>query len=204
VFKSRTKKIAAATATAAALVGIVLTTSAAAQPTSAPASSNAPQAVATKTIPTKSVSRVLGQGVMNGKSWSAKLVYYPTTPANYAPGHNPKSLVCIAVTINGKATNDGYGAECDGVSGPHDPSTDLGMYGQDYYPGGSSLFFGQPVADVASATMTFTNSGPVTVQKVTIPGTDFSAYAIPVAAGQHMKGLNEYNAKHQVVGHQSF
>ena len=192
------KKLAIATASATALAGIMLSTTAAAQPTSsAPTSTSA-----TKTIATKSVSRSLGQGVLDGKTWSAQLVYYPTTPANYAPGHNPKGLVCIAVSINGKATS-GYG-ECDGVTGPHDTSTDLGMYGQSSYAGGSSLFFGQPVADVASATMTFTNSGPVTVQKVTIPGTDFSAYAIPVAAGQHMKGLNEYNAKHQVVGHQSF
>jgi len=194
------KKLAIATASATALAGIMLSTTAAAQPTSsAPTSTSA-----TKTIATKSVSRSLGQGVLDGKTWSAQLVYYPTTPANYAPGHNPKSLVCIAVTINGKATNDGYGAECDGVSGPHDPSTDLGMYGQDYYPGGSSLFFGQPVADVASATMTFTNSRSITVEKVTIPGTAFSAYVIPVSAHAHMKGLNEYNSRHQLVGHQDF
>lgn len=200
---NRIKKIATATATAAALVGIVLTTSAAAQPTSAPKNSAPAKAVATRTVATKSVSRLLGQGVMDGKTWSAKLVYYPTTPANFAPGHNPKGLVCIAVTIDGKATG-GYGEECDGVDGPHDPGTDLGMYGQDYYPGGSSLFFGQPVAAVASATMTFGNSRPVTVQKVTIPGTDFSAYVIPVAAHLTMKGLNEYNTHHHLVSHQNF
>ena len=200
---NRIKKIATATATAAALVGIVLSTSAAAQPNSAPTSKAATKTVATKVIATKSVSRLLGQGVMDGKTWSAKLVYYPTTPANFAPGHNPKGLVCIAVTINGK-TVGGYGEECEGVTGPDDPNTNLGMYGQDYYPGGSSLFFGQPVADVASATMTFTNSHPITVQKVTIPGTDFSAYAIPVAAHLGMKGLDEYNSHHHVVSHQNF
>jgi len=192
------KKLAIATASATALAGIMLSTTAAAQPTSsAPTSTSA-----TKTIATKSVSRSLGQGVLDGKTWSAKLVYYPTTPANYAPGHNPKGLVCIAVAINGKATS-GYG-ECDGVTGPHDTSTDLGMYGQSSYAGGSSLFFGQPVADVASATMTFTNSRSITVEKVTIPGTAFSAYVIPVSAHAHMKGLNEYNSRHQLVGHQDF
>ena len=199
---NRIKKIAAATATAAALAGIVLATSAAAQPNAAQSNSAQPNS-ATKIIPTKSVSRLLGQGVMDGNAWSAKLVYYPNTPANYAPGHNPKGLVCIAVTINGKAATGGYGQECDGVTGPHDPSTDLGMYGQNSYPGGS-LFFGQPAADVASATVTFTNSRPVTVEKVTIPGTDCSAYVVPVAAHLTMKGLNEYNSSHHVVSHQDF
>jgi hypothetical protein len=199
---NRIKKLATAAATALALTGVVLSTAAAAQPNSAPASGTAAQP-ATKVLPVPSVSRGLGQGVMGHTTWSAKLVYYPTTPANYSPGHNPKGLVCIAVTIDGKSTG-GYGAVCDGVTGPHDTSTDLGMYGQNTYAGGAGLFFAQPTANVASATMTFSNGRPVTVEKVTIPGTDFSAYVIPVAAHLDMKGLNEYDSHHHLVSHQDF
>ncbi len=205
-------KVVLAGATAvAALSGLVLSSSAsAAQPQPAQSRTVASkavvqpgseQAVAQKSSPAKSESRVLGAGVMDGHRWSAALVYYPKAPAGYAPGRNPEGLLCIAVTMDGKPTNP-YGEECMSVTGPHDPSSDLGDYGQDYYAGGSSLFFGQPLANVASATMTFGNARSITVPKVTIPGTDFSAYVIPVAAHLQMKNLYEYDSHHHLVSQQ--
>jgi len=205
------KAVLAGATAVAALGGLALSSSAsAAQPQSAPSRTVASkavvqpgseQAVAQKSSPATSESRVLGVGVMDGHRWSAALVYYPKTPAGYAPGHNPKELLCIAVTMDGKPTNP-YGEECMSVTGPHDPSGDLGDYGQDYYAGGSSLFFGQPLAHVASATMTFGNARSITVPKVTIPGTDFSAYVIPVAAHLQMKNLYEYDSQHHLVSQQ--
>jgi hypothetical protein len=160
-----------------------------------------PAAAPTAGVPT--LSKVVGKGAMDGSSWSVALVYYATAPVGADVGSGPGGLVCLATSVNNKIVNP-YG-DCAGVSGPQDPSTDLGMYGQSQptdLPG--TIFYAQPKTDVAYATMTFTNGKPVTVQKVTIPGTDFSAYVVPIAPGLHMHGLNEYDSPHRVVGHQDF
>jgi len=147
-------------------------------------------------------SAQLGHGTLDGHTWSAELVYYPVTPPSYAPGHNPAGLVCLAVAVDGKPSVP-YGVQCDSATGPHDMSTNLGGVGQNYFAGGFSLVYGTPVAKVSSATMTFGNASPVTVRKVTIPGTDFSAYVIAVGAGVHTKTLTEYDSHHRVVDRQN-
>ncbi len=78
------------------------------------------------------------------------------------------------------------------------------MYGDRTLPGGATLFIAQPKEQVVSATMTYTDGHTTTVDKVTIPGTAFSAYVIPVPPDRHMAGLDEYDAQHHVVGHQNF
>jgi hypothetical protein len=77
------------------------------------------------------------------------------------------------------------------------------MYGEHTLPNGAALFIAQPPANVASATMTFTDAAPTTVTTATIPGTAFSAYAVPVPATSHMHALDEYDSSHHPVGHQN-
>ena len=156
----------------------------------------APKSTAPRSAP-------LGHGTLDGHTWSAELVYYPVTPPSYAPGHNPVGLVCLAVAVDGKPSAP-YGVQCDSATGPHDMSTNLGGVGQNDFAGGFSLVYGTPVANVSSATMTFGNARSISVPKVTIPGTDFSAYVIAVGAGVHTKTLTEYDNHHRTVDQQNF
>jgi hypothetical protein len=145
------------------------------------------------------LSEVVDKGTMGSTTWSVSLVYYPTAPKG--SGFGNEGVVCLESSIDGRALDPS--GSCDGVSGPQDPNTDAGMYGVDQPTGlPGKIFYAQPQPEVAYATMTFTNGTPITVQKVTVPGTAFSAYVIPVAPGLHMHGLNEYNSQHQVVSHQ--
>ncbi|MGK4583069.1 hypothetical protein [Kitasatospora sp. HPMI-4] len=148
------------------------------------------------------VSRVVGKGVLGGTAWSVSLTYYPHTPEDFAPGHNPAGLVCLSTVVGGKSVSP-YG-DCSGVTGPGDKTTALGMYGTRTLPGGATLFIAQPKEKVVAATMTYADGHTTTVDKVTIPDTAFSAYVIPVPADRHMAGLDEYDAQHHVVAHQNF
>ena len=160
----------------------------------------APKSTAPRSAPQ---SVPLGHGTLDGHIWSAELVYYPVTPPSYAVGDTSEGLVCLAVTVDGKPSAP-YGVQCDSATGPHDTSPNLGGVGQSNFPGGFKLVYGTPVANVSSATMTFDSASPVTVPKVTIPGTDFSAYVIAVGAGVHAKTLTEYDSHHRVVDHPNF
>ncbi len=183
------------------LAGLAVNTSASASTTPAPAKTTVSTAGPT-TKPADAVSKVVGKGVLGGSAWSETLTYYPHTPKSFAPGHNPVGLVCLSLAVDGKTTSP-YG-DCAGVTGPADKSTSLGMYGERTLPGGATLFIAQPKEQVVSATMTFKGGRTTTVDKVTIPGTAFSAYVVPVPADQHMASLDEYDAQHHVVGHQDF
>ncbi|WP_371500048.1 hypothetical protein OG871_26785 [Kitasatospora sp. NBC_00374] len=195
--QARTKKLIAAAAAAAALAGLALSTSASADST--PAATADPLASGPVA---GQLSQTVGSGVLDGAAWSVTLTYYPTVPADYAPGEKTAgSLVCLRTTFNDRVTNP-YG-DCAGVKSPTDTSP-RGMYGQHNLPNGASLFLAQPAADVASATMTFSNTTPTTATTATIPGTAFTAYAIPVPATSHQTTLDEYDTQHHTVGHQNF
>ncbi|MER7772899.1 hypothetical protein [Kitasatospora sp. NPDC096140] len=147
------------------------------------------------------LSQTVGSGVVDGATWSVTLTYYPTVPADYAPGEKtPAGLVCLRTVFDGRADSP-YGA-CAGVKGPTDQSP-RGMYGERTLPNGARLFLAQPAAAVVGATMTFGNAAPTTVTAATVPGTDFTAYAVPVPAASHMSALDEYDAQHKAVGHQN-
>ncbi|GAA2142994.1 hypothetical protein GCM10009760_28790 [Kitasatospora kazusensis] len=206
-------------AAVAALAGLALSTSAiastagttgapAARPGTAPAAAAAVVAVAPQAAaaapaaakPSGPVSRTVGKGVLDGRSWSVTLTYYPTEPANYPTGPAHRGLVCLNTVVGGQAA-DPYG-DCATVSGPTDSSLS-GMYGEHTLPDGASIFVAQPKAAVASATMTFTDGRTTTAKTVTLPGTAFTAYVVPVPAALHMSSLDEYDAQHHVVGHQA-
>ncbi|WP_035799760.1 hypothetical protein [Kitasatospora mediocidica] len=148
------------------------------------------------------LSTIVGSGELDGAAWSVTLTYYPTVPTDYLPGTgNAGQLVCLRTSFNGR-TNSPYG-DCAGVKGPTDTAPS-GMYGEKTFPNGAGIFIAQPVAGVAGATMTFSNAAPTTATTATIPGTAFTAYAIPVPAASHMHGLDEYDTQHHTVGHQNF
>ncbi|MER7772897.1 hypothetical protein [Kitasatospora sp. NPDC096140] len=220
--QARTTKLAAAAAAAVALAGLALSTSAGAAsapaaadplaPAIATATATAAAAPVTNTDPTAAPvtpaaaaeprAATVGSGVVDGTAWSVTLTYYPTTPADYAPGVKTRAgLVCLRTVLDGRA-NSRYG-DCAGVKGPTDQSP-RGMYGERTLPNGARLFIAQPAAAVVGATMTFGNAAPTTVTTVTVPGTDFTAYAVPVPAASRMSALDEYDAQHKTVGHQDF
>ncbi|GAA2142986.1 hypothetical protein GCM10009760_28770 [Kitasatospora kazusensis] len=146
------------------------------------------------------VSRTVGQGVLDGRSWSVTLTYYPTEPADYPTGPAHRGLVCLKTVVAGTPT-DPYG-NCAGVAGPT-ATGPAGLYGDQTLPDGGTLFIAQPKAAVASATMTFTDGRTTTAKTVTLPGTAFTAYVVPVPAALHMSSLDEYDAQHHAVGHQA-
>ncbi|MDH6132775.1 hypothetical protein P3T37_002161 [Kitasatospora sp. MAA4] len=160
-----------------------------------------PPPAAAATVPGQ-LSQIVGSGVLDGTTWSVTLTYYPTTPPDFVPGEKSTgSLVCLQTTLNNQPTSP-YG-DCAGVKGLTAPNPS-GMYGQHMLPDGASIFIAQPAADVATATMNFTNTAPTTATTATIPGTAFTAYAIPIPAASHMHTLDEYDTQHHTVGHQNF
>ncbi|MFJ1707044.1 hypothetical protein [Kitasatospora sp. NPDC088346] len=196
--RARTKLLAGAAA-AAALAGLALSTSASADSTPAPGPTAAPVSSGPDAAP---LSQVVGSGVLDGADWSVTLTYYPVVPADYAPGERTAgSLVCLRTAFEGRVTSP-YG-DCAGVKGPTDTGP-IGMYGQHTLPNGADLFVAQPAANVATATMSFGNAAPTTATTVTIPGTAFTAYVIPVPAASHQSALDEYDTEHHPVGHQKF
>ncbi|MCX5063873.1 hypothetical protein OOK12_44300 [Streptomyces sp. NBC_00452] len=161
-------------------------------------------------------SVVVGRGVLGGEPWSVTLTYYATFPKGFTPPspsgllHSPApkghSLLCTNVVIDGAPeghTTDPW-AGCTVVDGTRDTdhTTGASLEGNtDKGNTGSRLFLVHPDAAVAHATMTFRDGRHATAKVAAVPGTAYRAYAIPIASGQSIAAVDEYDAHNRLLNH---
>ncbi|MCX5287078.1 MULTISPECIES: hypothetical protein [unclassified Streptomyces] len=223
---TRVKKLATAVAAGVAAVGITAAVAAASDTShrsSTPAVSHRAASVARQSVghPTPPgapalPSVVVGRGVLGGKPWSVTLTYYATFPKGFTPPsppgllHSPApkghSLLCTNVVIDGAPeghTTDPW-AGCTVVDGARDTdhTTGASLEGNtDKGTTGGRLFLVHPDAAVARATMTFRDGRHATAKVTALPGTAYRAYAIPIASGQTIAAVDEYDAHNRLLNH---
>ncbi|WP_405657843.1 hypothetical protein [Streptomyces sp. NBC_00079] len=164
-------------------------------------------------------SAVVGRGTLGGKPWSVTLQYYATFPDGYTPPPNPTfptlrhmptpkghSLLCTRIVIDGEPEGHPTGpwVECDIVNGPRDDNhtTRAGLHGNtDKATAGNRLFMAQPETAVTHAIVTFRDGTHATADVITVPGTAYRAYAIPITTGQSIEAVDEYDAHNHLLKH---
>lgn len=161
------------------------------------------------------VVQPIAHGVVDGVNWSVTLEYYPTLPAGFGwkpiPGIDqpePKALLCQRMVIDGVLIDHQGGpwADCQPLSGPHDPqgSGDEGLWGfQDKGTSGTRLFVSNPEATVASGVVTLTDGTRLEAPAVSVRGTSYRAWAVAVPDGHTIASVDQYDAHHHLVSHET-
>lgn len=153
-----------------------------------------------------SVTRLIGSGAFaDGTSWSVSLQYYPTAPASFVKedGAVPAGdgVLCQHMYIGGVLIDHQAGtwADCDAAD-PDDPQSDEGLWGfTDEGTSGDRLFVAQPPASVTRAVFGFQDHDTRSTNTVSLPGTPFTAYVMPISTGETIFSIDEYNAAGQLV-----
>ncbi|MBM9510380.1 hypothetical protein [Actinacidiphila acididurans] len=161
------------------------------------------------------VVQSIAHGVVDGVNWSVTLEYYPTLPADFGwkpvPGTDqpePKALLCQRMVIGGVLIDHQGGpwADCQPLSGPHDPqgSGEEGLWGfQDKGTSGTRLFVSNPEATVASGVVTLTDGTRLEAPAVSVRGTSYRAWAVAIPDGHTIASVDQYDAHHHLVSHET-
>ncbi|WP_405657924.1 hypothetical protein [Streptomyces sp. NBC_00079] len=223
---TQVKKIATATAAGMAVVGITAAAAvasvghrdnhAATVRESASSAARQPADRTTYTAAARPKTAVVGRGTLGGRPWSVTLEFYPTWPKGFTPPTYPerlhipaptgRSLLCTQSVIDGvpwqRATEPW--ADCEVVEGARDDghTSGTGLRGNtDKGARGNRLLVAHPEAAVTHAAVTFRDGRRVTADVVSVPGTSYRAYAIPIATGQTIAAVDEYDAHNRLVSH---
>jgi hypothetical protein len=220
------RKAGVAAATAVAIGAMSLGASAMAAPSapSAPSAhrAGAPAAVAAEAVvaPAKHAPRVvtqlIGKGRVDGKPWSVALEFHRTLPEGYdlptspdgttAPG---TALLCQRMYIDGVRIDHQGGpwADCQPVTGAHDPagSGGMGLWGfQDKGTSGSRLMVANPESEVAFGVVVLTDGTRLKAPTVTVPGTDYRAWAVAIPDGRTIATVDQYDSRHHRLTHDTY
>lgn len=209
-----------ATVAVAALGGVSFGASAseaasgpAVHPASAPASVVAKRSASAHRQAPKVVRQVIGKGRVDGHRWSVALEFHRTLPKGYtvptlpdgttAPG---TSLLCQRMYIGGVRIDHQGGpwADCQPVTGAQDPhaSGGMGLWGlHDKGLSGSRLMVSNPEADVAYGVVSLSDGTQVKATTVTVPGTTYRAWAVPVPDGRTITAVDQYDTRHHRLTH---
>ncbi|MFB7109752.1 hypothetical protein [Streptomyces sp. NPDC056291] len=221
------RKAVIAAVAAAAIGGVSLGASAVAAPP-APASGPAVQrsgasatvvakrdAASQKQAP-RVVTQVIGKGRVDGQRWSVALEFYPTLPEGFTLPTQPDgttvpgtSLLCQRMYIGGVRIDHqgGRWSDCQPVNGAHDPqgTGSMGLWGlQDKGTSGTRLMVANPEADVAYGVLAFSDGSSVKAATVGVPGTDYRAWAAPIANGKTIAAVDQYDAHHHRLSHDTY
>ncbi|MFD8072683.1 hypothetical protein ACFV3E_08500 [Streptomyces sp. NPDC059718] len=220
------RKAGVAAAAAVAIGAMSLGASAMAAPSapSAPAAhrAGAPAAVAAKAVaaPGKQapqvVTQLIGKGRVDGKRWSVALEFHRTLPEGYdlptspdgttAPG---TALLCQRMYIDGVRIDHQGGpwSDCQPVTGAHDPagSGSMGLWGfQDKGTTGSRLMVSNPEAAIAYGVVELTDGTRLKAATVTVPGTDYRAWAVAIPDGRTIAAVDQYDSHHHRLSHDTY
>lgn len=221
-FSRRSKLVAVAGATVAAIGGITFSASASTSASGPAYHAVAPAAMtsAHRSAP-KVISQLIGHGLVDGQSWSVTLEYHLTLPKGYHEALPPSmaqsskahtSLLCQRMVIGGVPIDQQTGpwADCTAVNGPHDQQ--IGAYGgglrglndKQGIPG-SRLFVGTTtMPNVAYGTVVLTNGQVLTGHVATIPHTGYHGWAVAIPNHHTMTSFNLYDAHHHRLAHQTW
>ncbi|MFJ9914726.1 hypothetical protein [Actinacidiphila glaucinigra] len=221
------RKAGMATAAAVAIGAVSFGASAVAAPAgpAAPAAHRvgaSPAAVAAKAVaaPRKQtpqvVTQLIGKGRVDGKPWSVALEFHRSLPEGYelptapngttAPG---TALLCQRMYIDGVRIDHQGGpwSDCQPVTGTHDPagSGGMGLWGfQDKGTSGSRLMVSNPEADIAYGIVNLTDGTRLKAPTVTVPGTDYRAWAVAIPNGKTISAVDQYDKRHHRLTHDTY
>ncbi|MFF7210507.1 hypothetical protein ACFZAU_08170 [Streptomyces sp. NPDC008238] len=188
----------------------------AAQRAGAPAAVPAAAVAAPKKQASPVVTQLIGKGRVDGKLWSVALEFHKTLPEGYelptAPDGTPASgtaLLCQRMYIDGVRIDHQGGpwSDCQPVTGAHDPagSGGMGLWGfQDKGTSGTRLMVSNPEAAVAYGVITFSDGTHRKAATVTVPGTDYSAWAIAIPDGKTIDTVDQYDKRHHRLTHDTY
>ncbi|MEU1542249.1 hypothetical protein ABZ461_29905 [Actinacidiphila glaucinigra] len=221
------RKAGMATAAAVAIGAVSFGASAVAAPAgpAAPAAHRvgaSPAAVAAKAVaaPRKQtpqvVTQLIGKGRVDGKPWSVALEFHRSLPEGYelptapngttAPG---TALLCQRMYIDGVRIDHQGGpwSDCQPVTSTHDPagSGGMGLWGfQDKGTSGSRLMVSNPEADIAYGIVNLTDGTRLKAPTVTVPGTDYRAWAVAIPNGKTISAVDQYDKRHHRLTHDTY
>ncbi|WP_326572892.1 hypothetical protein OIE69_17905 [Actinacidiphila glaucinigra] len=216
-----------ATAAAVAIGAVSLGASAMAAPAgpAAPAAhrvGTSPAAVAAKAVaaPRKQtpqvVTQLIGKGRVDGKRWSVALEFHRTLPEGYELPTSPDgttapgtALLCQRMYIDGVRIDHQGGpwSDCQPVTGTHDPagSGGMGLWGfQDKGTSGSRLMVSNPEAAIAYGIVDLTDGTRLKAATVTVPGTDYRAWAVAIPDGKTISAVDQYDKRHHRLTHDTY
>ncbi|MFF3252294.1 hypothetical protein ACFYWP_15115 [Actinacidiphila glaucinigra] len=221
------RKAGMATAAAVAIGAVSFGASAVAAPAgpAAPAAHRvgaSPAAVAAKAVaaPRKQtpqvVTQLIGKGRVDGKPWSVALEFHRSLPEGYELPTTPNgttapgtALLCQRMYIDGVRIDHQGGpwSDCQPVTGTHDPagSGGMGLWGfQDKGTSGSRLMVSNPEADIAYGIVNLTDGTRLKAPTVTVPGTDYRAWAVAIPNGKTISAVDQYDKRHHRLTHDTY
>ncbi|WP_055417525.1 hypothetical protein [Streptomyces pactum] len=175
-------------------------------------------------------SRVVRSGSIDGKEWSVTLTFYPDAPVGYPSadadtgdkadrdadgssgfggGSRPEglSLLCQRVFIGGVQVDHQAGpwAGCAVVDGRDDFVEGAGLHGlSGKGTSGTRIFVGNPAPGTATARLTLDGGTVRTAEVVTLPGTSYRAFALPVADGETIASVDTFDGQGNRLTHETY
>ncbi|MFE0823589.1 hypothetical protein [Streptomyces sp. NPDC058847] len=165
----------------------------------------------------RTVARTVGSGIVDGKEWSVTLRFYPEVPEDFpstdgtsgfgdSRPQNP-ALLCQRVFIGGVQVDHQAGpwAGCSVVAGRDDFVEGAGLHGlTDKGTSGTRIFVGNPASGTASARLTLDGGTVRTAEVVTLPGTSYRAFALPVADGETIASVDTFDGQGNRLTHETY
>jgi hypothetical protein len=158
------------------------------------------------------VAQRIGSGSMDdGQAWLVTLVYYPQVPVDFVDQYGGSvpagdSLLCQRVVIGGVQVDaqGGDWADCDLVDNSATPDVSAGLWGNTAKgTSGDRVFVGHPEASVTRAVVELNDHNERGAKVVTVPGTDYRAYAVAISNGETIAAVDEYDAAGHLVDRQT-
>ncbi|MFC7982968.1 hypothetical protein [Streptomyces sp. NPDC057336] len=162
-------------------------------------------------------SRVIRSGSIDGKEWSVTLQFYPVVPEDFPTAdrtsgfgdsrpENP-SLLCQRVFIDGVQVDHQAGpwAGCSVVDGRDDFVQGAGLRSlSDKGASGTRIFVGNPAPGTATARLTLDGGTVRTAEVVTLPGTSYRAFALPIAEGETIASVDTFDGQGDRLTHETY
>ncbi|WP_345592869.1 hypothetical protein [Streptomyces marokkonensis] len=173
-------------------------------------------------------SRVVRSGSTDGKEWSVTLTFYPDVPddfpstdvgdkadrdteggSGFGGGSRPAdlSLLCQRVFIGGVQVDHQAGrwAGCSVVDGEADSVQAAGLRSlSEKGASGTRIFVGNPASGTATARLTLDGGTVRTAEVVTLPGTSYRAFALPIADGETIASVDTFDGQGNRLTHETY
>lgn len=169
------------------------------------------------------LSELIGSGTVDGKAWSVTLEFHPKSPKGYelpakvgisTQKGAVQSLLCPRVVIGGVRVDrkGGLWSGCHTVTGTRDSRqwSGAGLHDlRDPSSTGIRIFVGRiclgdPKQNVTDAEITLNDGKRLRARVNTVSRTGYGAFAIPLGKGQTIASVDQYNADHKRLTHETF
>ncbi|GAA3979783.1 hypothetical protein GCM10022384_31520 [Streptomyces marokkonensis] len=165
----------------------------------------------------RTAARIVGSGIIDGKEWSVTLQFYPEITEGFPSGDlasglggsrpGDPSLLCQRVFIGAVQVDHQAGpwAGCAVVDGRDDSVEGAGLHGlTDKGTSGTRIFVGNPASGTATARLTLDGGTVRTAEVVTLPGTSYRAFALPIADGETIASVDTFDGQGNRLTHETY